>query len=227
MTVLALLALTVIAPTVCLDPGHPSENGVGTKGKTLAEVAVCWDVALRVRDRLEAEGVRVVMTKSSANEKVTNKRRAEIANAAKADLMLRLHCDAAASRGFSVYYPARTGKVGGVTGPAKSVLASSAKAAKLFHPVFAAALKGTLPDRGLHTDAATSIGAKQGALSGSIHSEVPVLLVEMFVLTNPKDEALAATKEGLDAMAAALVKATLAVVQVTPPETSIRVRNRS
>ena len=211
---LALLAVLALAPTVCIDPGHPSENGSGAKGKTLTEVSVAWDVATRVRDLLQAEGVRVVMTKGSRDEKVTNKRRAEIANEAKADLMLRLHCDAASSHGFSVYYPAQTGKVGGVTGPAKSVLASSERAAKTFHAVFAAALKGILSDRGLHTDAATSIGGKQGALSGSIHSKVPVLLVEMFVLTNAQDEAYAATKEGLDTMAAALVRATLAVVRL-------------
>lgn len=213
LSALTVLATLVLAPTVCIDPGHPSENGVGTKGKTLTEVAVCWDVAVRMRDRLEAEGVRVVMTKGSANEKVTNKRRAEIGNEAKATLMVRLHCDAAASRGFSVYYPARKGTVGGFTGPSLWVLGASKRAAQAFHPALVAALKGVLPDRGLHTDGATFIGGKQGALSGSIHSHIPVLLVEMFVLTNPQDEALASTSKGLDQMADALTKATLAAVR--------------
>ncbi|MCO5296405.1 MAG: N-acetylmuramoyl-L-alanine amidase [Fimbriimonadaceae bacterium] len=206
---MGLAAAPVRPKTVCIDPGHPSENGSGARGKTLTEVGVAWSVAVLVRDKLERAGVRVVMTKQSVDEKVTNQRRAEIANKARADVMLRLHCDAGATRGFAVYYPDKVGTVGGATGPSKAVRETSATLAKTFHTELAARLKGSLPDRGLHTDGATLIGGKQGALTGSIYSEVPVLLVEMLVITNAEDEAFAKSPKGLETLSEALAQAVL------------------
>lgn len=204
-----LAAAPVQPKTVCLDPGHPSENGSGARGKTLTEVEVAWRVAVLVKAKLEREGVRVVMTKEAVGEKVTNRRRAEIANAAGADVMLRLHCDAGAARGFAVYYPDRAGTVQGVTGPPKTVREASARLAKTFHAELAKRLEGSLPDRGLHTDRATLIGGKQGALTGSIFSKVPVLLVEMLVITQSEDEAFAASPKGLETLSDALAQAVL------------------
>ena len=84
-----------------------------------------------------------------------------------------------------------------------------------FHRAYAAALRGHLRDNGLKSDLATAVGAKQGALTGSIHSKVPVLLVEMCVLTNRKDEAFLASKSGHDRMVAALEAGTLAALSAT------------
>lgn len=197
---------------VCIDPGHPSENGSGTRGKTLTELDVAWRTALGLRKELEAVGVTVVMTRDSKNKVVTNRRRAEIGNGANADLVVRLHCDAASSSGFAVYYPDRAGRTAGVTGPTADVIRRSAVAGAAFHAAMAASLKGVLRDRGLLTDRATLIGGKQGALTGSIFSKVPVVLVEMLVLTHPEDEAFAKSKSGLPTLAKALAKATLAAL---------------
>ena len=204
---------SALGQVVCIDPGHPSENGSGTRGKTLTELDVAWRTALLLRKGLEDAGVTVVMTRSSKGTTVTNKRRAEIGNEAKADLVVRLHCDAASSSGFSVYYPDRAGTTKGVTGPSASVIRQSAVAGGAFHQAMAEALKGVLNNRGLHTDQATNIGGKQGALTGSIFSKVPVLLVEMLVLTNPKDEAFAQSKSGLPTLAKALTQGTLAALE--------------
>jgi N-acetylmuramoyl-L-alanine amidase len=73
-------------------------------------------------------------------------------------------------------------------------------------------LAGRLRDRGLKSDMATRVGAQQGALTGSIYSHVPVLLVEMCVLTNPHDEALVATDEGQETMARALAQGVMAAL---------------
>lgn len=219
---MAILAAGMLAaPVICVDPGHPSENGVGTRGKVLTELVVCWEVALKLQKRLEVAGYRVVLTKKSLNEKVTNKRRAEIANEAGAALLLRLHCDAGTARGFSTYYPDRTGKVGKVSGPAQSVLDGSKRVAGPFHKAAVAALEGHLPDAGLRTDRQTMIGGKQGALTGSIYAKVPTLLLEMCVLQNPKDEAFMRRKDGYDLMADALtagVKAAVPIPAGTLPE---------
>src|SRR5436190_1264744 len=95
---------------VCLDPGHPSENNDGgavTNG--LTEVAVNWEVAVLLRRELEKNGMKVVMTKKSEGEFITNKDRAAIANESDADLFLRLHADAGKCTGFTIYYPRKEG----------------------------------------------------------------------------------------------------------------------
>jgi len=173
---------------ICIDPGHPSENNDGkefTNG--LREVSVNWEVAVLLRQELEQDGFAVLMTKQTELEFVSNKDRAAAANNAHADLLLRLHADAGPGRGFTVYYPRKAGTAHGVTGPSPDVLRSSSATAKLFYPAFAAALTGKLKDNGLRGDEETLIGGRQGALTGSIFSKVPTVLVEMAFLTNQKD----------------------------------------
>jgi N-acetylmuramoyl-L-alanine amidase len=189
---------------ICLDPGHPSETSAGTRGKNLTENRANWLVAVQLKALLQSRGAKVVMTKQAENEKVTNQRRAEIANGAGADLMLRLHCDAASARGLSVYYPDRQGTKGSVRGPSPEVISASRRVAKAFYPAAMASLAGKHPGRGIHGDSATAIGSKQGALTGSIFSKVPVLTVEMVVLTNAQDEAFIASQAGRDALVKAL-----------------------
>jgi N-acetylmuramoyl-L-alanine amidase len=173
---------------VCIDPGHPSENSDGeelTNG--VREVSVNWEVAVLLRNDLENGGFTVVMTKDRESEFVTNKDRAEIANRAQADLLLRLHADAGKASGFTVYYPRKQGTWRKVIGPAPDVLRTSKSAAQAFHAAFARKLLGQLKDNGLRGDEATLIGARQGALTGSIFSKVPTILVEMVFLTTSKD----------------------------------------
>lgn len=210
MVAVALLALssafvTEATPIICIDPGHPSEVGVGTKGRKATELEVAWDVAQSLKAKLEANGYRTVMTRDSLRTTVTNRERAEVANRAKATLMVRLHCDASSGSGFSVYYPDRQGTTStGVTGPSMAVIARTAPMAKRFHTAMADVLKGHLPDEGLRSDVKTAVGAKQGALTGSIHSEVPAVLVEMVVLTNPRDEAFIVSQSGKRKMVEAI-----------------------
>lgn len=212
----ALLVLATstisLAQTVCIDPGHPSEVGQGTTGKRLSEMHANWVEALLLKERLEKRGIKVVMTKRSESEFVRNKTRAETANKAQADLMVRLHCDSASGSGFTCYYPSQKGKVDGITGPSDAVLKISKSKALLFHTAVAAVLKGKLRDNGLKGDLATAVGHKQGALTGSIYSKVPVVLIEMVVLTNRADEAFLSSKKGQAEMADALAAGVLAVL---------------
>ncbi|HEX8077623.1 MAG TPA: N-acetylmuramoyl-L-alanine amidase [Chthoniobacterales bacterium] len=176
------------AVCICIDPGHPSENNDGaTLTNGLREVSVNWQVALLLRDLLEHDGFKVVMTKKSETEFVANKDRAGVANAAEADLFVRLHADAGAASGFTVYYPSHPGRAHGLTGPSPEVLASSKAVAARFHNAFAEALRGKLKDNGLRGEQGTLIGGRQGALTGSIFSKVPTVLVEMVFLTTAKD----------------------------------------
>lgn len=190
---------------ICLDPGHPSETSGGTSGQHITEQRANWLVALKLASLLEAQGARVVLTKKSEGEKVANRHRAEIANAVQAQLLVRLHCDSAATRGFAVYYPDRQGRKYGVTGPSKDIISRSQAAAKRFYPAALAVLGKAVPGRGIHGDSGTYVGGQQGALTGSIFSKVPVLTAEMVVLSQSADEAFIRTESGQQKMAQALL----------------------
>lgn len=211
-----LFALSVAASaqgpvTVCIDPGHPTVEDQGTRGKRALELQVNWLIARQLRLALMKDGLRVVLTKREENMILSNRRRAEIATWAKANLLVRLHCDAGQGSGFTVYYPGAQGRAAdGTIGPSKSVIASSKKAATLFHDEMAKSLAGSLSDLGLKTDAQSLVGSRQGALTGSIFSTVPTLLIEMCVLTNPKDENFILSKVGRAKMVTALEKGVLA-----------------
>ncbi len=197
---------------VCLDPGHPSENNSG-KGFSngLQEVKVCWQVAVLLKKKLERNGIEVVMTKRTELQYVTNERRAKIANNAHVDLFLRLHADAGSGSGFAVYYPRKKGTVRGFSGPSAAVMTKSKLAAEIFFGAFSEMLSGKLRNNGLKGDENTSIGRKQGALTGSIFSAVPTILVEMLFLTNKRDADWIRKQENRSIYAEALEAGVLAV----------------
>jgi N-acetylmuramoyl-L-alanine amidase len=194
---------------VCIDPGHPSEVASGKNVQNgTSEAAVDWAVAAKLRDALEARGYEVVLTKSSEDELVRNKDRALVANRARAALMIRLHCDASAERGFAVYYPDRQGRAkDGTTGPDANVIEESRRAAEAIHSGLAEGLSGVLADNGVRTDYQTKVGRDQGgALTGSIFSDVPVVTVEMVVLSQAADADFIKTDEGQRRMAESLAE---------------------
>lgn len=199
---------------VCIDPGHPSEKNDGNELLNgVREVDVNWEVAQRLKKLLEDKGFAVTMTKSSVREYVTNKDRALIANKAHADLMLRLHADSSGPSGFTLYYPRKQGETQGRKGPATTVIQASETAAKIFHPAFAAALRSELKDNGIRGDEQTEIGSKQGALTGSIFSAVPTLLVEMVNLAKREDARWISQPQKQQLMAQALLGGVVAVAQ--------------
>ncbi len=198
---------------VCIDPGHPSEVGRGTQGRKLTEIEVAWSVANLLKSDLELQGVRVVMTKHTQEQFVSNRARAAVANKAGADLMVRLHCDAANGSGFTTYFPDQVGHSQGFAGPSASLLSREPKIAQAFQHRLASELRGFLRDNGLKGDEDTAVGRKQGALTGSIFSQVPVVLVEMVVLTNRSDEEKVETRQGRNRLAHALAAATMAALE--------------
>jgi N-acetylmuramoyl-L-alanine amidase len=167
-------------------------------------VHINWVVAQRLAKLLRDAGATVVLTKSSEGQTVTNRRRAEIANAAGVALSVRLHCDSGGSSGFAFYYPNRQGTVHGVSGPSESVRRRSKQAAYGVYPTMKEKLTGYLPARGIHGDSETAIGARQGALTGSIFSKVPVFTIEMCMLTRSSDEKFITSSPGQWKMAGSI-----------------------
>ena len=190
---------------VVIDPGHPSETSQGASGPGGAtEIQVNWAVAQRLKALLEEEGIQVVLTKLVEEELVTNRHRAEIGSYLGADVMVRLHCDAGSHHGTATFYPDRQGTRWGITGPSQEVIDASGAFAGIFHPAMIQALGPDWPDLGIKGDSKTAVGSQQGALTGSIFSRVPVVTVEMVVITNPEEEAFIASPQGQERMARAL-----------------------
>ena len=202
---LVALAVHVSPPTIVIDPGHPSEVSSGSRvhnGTT--EVHVAWAVAQRLATLLRANGYTVVLTKPTEMTSVTNAERARISNDARAALVVRLHCDDGADSGFAIYHADRQGRVQGHTGPSDAVIRASAAAAESVHVSMSRALEGTLHDGGIRPDVKTGVGEAQGALTGSILSRVPVVLIEMVSLTNAHDAAFIKSPTGISLMAQAI-----------------------
>lgn len=202
------------APLVCIDPGHPSEINAGrTRQNGVTEVEMNWRIAKQVISKLTAHGVRVVATKASCDEFVSNRKRAEIANATSAALLLRIHCDTGRGSGYTCYYPDRQGTTQGKTGPSASVMTASHAAATAMHADMAKTLGAALSDNGVKGESATYIGKRQGALTGSIFSEVPVVTVEMVYLSNVNDVAYLRSENGAEQLSEALAQGILRYVQ--------------
>jgi len=151
----------------------------GTSGVVThnAESLINLRVALRLRTQLQARGVKVIMIRTSQKANVANSRRALIANAANADLLIRLHCDAAGSknRGVLTLIPGRNKW----TGP---ILAQSALAGSAVHKAVVA------------TTGAKNRGIRRRTdMSGFNWSNVPCVIVEMGVMTNRADDRLLAS----------------------------------
>jgi N-acetylmuramoyl-L-alanine amidase len=202
---LGLLALVPVAaaadaPVVVLDAGHdlrgnPAtepigpgsatrkiKDGGGTRGVVtgLAEAELTMRVTRRLRPLLERAGVRVVLTRArTAGTSMGNVARARIANRAGAALFLRIHADghpSSAVRGTHTLHPALR------RGWTDDVYAESRRAALVLQGELVRALG--FPDRGLR---------ERSDFTGFNWSDVPVVLVELGFMTNPREDRLLAT----------------------------------
>jgi N-acetylmuramoyl-L-alanine amidase len=195
---------------VCIDPGHPSETSSGAAAHGLTEKRMNWQVALRLAAKLKAQNIAYVLTKTSENQNVTNRHRAEIANGANqyhmpCAAMIRLHCDAGGGSGFAWFYPDHAATKQGVTGPPRDVQIASRDLAHNMNESMKIMLKDYLRSNPIKTDSSTFVGGKQGGvLTGSIFSRVPTALVEMCFITNEHDARFIGSAAGQEKMADAL-----------------------
>lgn len=90
------------AVDVVLDPGHSGEDRQGREkdsetglfigdSSNPAERKQVWDVAQKVKDKLEEKSYKVALTKKKEDSYVNLKERADIANSAKADIAVSIH----------------------------------------------------------------------------------------------------------------------------------------
>ena len=116
-TLACMLALPALAEqqaplVVVLDPGHggrwPHDGAHGGRG--LHEKMIALQVAQKTKERLEAQGATVILTRD-ADEDISLTDRVRIANEAGADVFLSIHCnsmetreDRKVTRGVETYF---------------------------------------------------------------------------------------------------------------------------
>jgi N-acetylmuramoyl-L-alanine amidase len=91
---------------VVIDPGHGGDNlgSIGPSGYT--EKQSNLEIARRLKDKIEAAGIEVFMTRND-DVSLTLERRTEIANSVEADLFISVHANGYRgneARGFEVYF---------------------------------------------------------------------------------------------------------------------------
>jgi N-acetylmuramoyl-L-alanine amidase len=198
---LALTLLTNQPVDVALDPGH-SRADVGAAGGGLREYQLTLALAQRVRDRLEAHGLSVRLTREddlplsdlvrpADTEQIEQEQEARIAAGMPARIYVSLHFNGGPSslRGTETYFnPDR--------GPHDWLLAESLQR----HVVNALSEEvGYAPlDRGVRNDL---LAGKPYGHFFSLRGPVPSALVEHLFLSNPGEAALLRDDATLDALA--------------------------
>lgn len=183
---------------IVIDPGHanhsnlekekqaPDSNvmkikdGGGAEGintKT-PEYEVNMKVANKLKYILESKGYKVIMTKTDNSVSLGNIERAEVGNNNNATLVLRIHADSAensSANGASMLIPAPVGYAKNIADISKSygqIILNSMTA------------KVGMVNRGL---------SQRNDMTGFNWSKVPVVLVEMGFMSNPKEDKLLAS----------------------------------
>jgi N-acetylmuramoyl-L-alanine amidase len=211
-------AMTLTGKTVVIDPGHNGANrshlaeisrqvdagsGVrkecdttGTAGDDgYPEYAFTLTVAQLLRQRLEADGVRVVMTRQDSDgwgPCITE--RAEIGNEARADVAISIHADGnlrGGARGFHVILPA-------ATSTNADVASDSAELGTVVRD--AVATTGMPPSNYVGANGLVS----RGDLGGLNLSTVPKVFVEAGNMRDTADLAMLESPEFQEVLARAL-----------------------
>ena len=185
--------------TVCIDPGHQAKgdskgepiapgsshkkarvssgtSGVGTKK---AEYAVNLQAAMILKELLTSKGYTVIMTRETNEVNISNSERAKLANDAKADMTIRIHCDSignSSKSGASLLVPSK----------------KSAYTASIFEPSYqyAKLLKTTLQNEGVKVNGIF----ERSDMTGFNWSKVPVIIFEMGFMSNWSEDKLLSSK---------------------------------
>ena len=149
---------------VCIDPGHGGKDP-GATGGGVQEKAVVLNVAKKIGAFLEARGCTVMLSRET-DVFVELSDRARMANAAKADLYVSIHCnsvrDNARATGMEVYHYTHASE-------------ASKRAARVIY-------NKLLPVCGLR-----GRGVKSKDLAVLRETKMPAVLVELGFISNPSD----------------------------------------
>ena len=186
--------------TICIDPGHQKKGdgtpepiapnssnkkprvsqgteGIGTKK---AEYVVNLEASLLLKDILIEKGYNVIMTRESHEVNISNAERAEVANKAKADMTIRIHCDSlkdTSKTGASILIPSSK------SSNTKNICDESNK--------FANILKDKLKAEGIKVNGIF----ERNDITGFNWSTVPVVILEMGFMSNYSEDKMLCDSE--------------------------------
>jgi N-acetylmuramoyl-L-alanine amidase len=211
-----------VAPVIVLDPGHGGfESGAARSAPPLIEKDFTLDVARRLRDRLEADGRRVVLTREGDTQVNQAGRdlngdgrvdvdddlqaRVDVSNEVGADVFLSIHANGgtAGQRGLSTFYC-----------PACQGPESHLRLARALHRGVLAGLAqygATQFGAGVFDEAGLGkpyghlfvIGPRTPRVARPLEAPAAAL-IELLFVSDPRDAALLVRGDVRDAMAAAL-----------------------
>lgn len=204
---------------VVVDPGHQGHGNSaqepigpgssttkdkvtsGTSGVSsgTAESTIALAIGLKLRDALQARGIKVVMTRTSQDVDLSNIQRTKIANEAHAALYIRVHADGADSsstHGIHTLYPAT------ISGWTDDIAVLSKRAAQLAQNALVAATGAS--DRGLDA---------RDDMTGFNWSDVPVIIPELGFMSNPEEDRLLNSASYQQKIADALADAAVRFIQ--------------
>lgn len=164
----------------------------GTEGRTtgLAEYELNLEIALLLQEELEARGYRVLMTRTTNDINISNIERAEVANEAGADIMVRIHAN-------GVDETSVAGALTMIPSPGNPYVGD------MYTECFALAnciLNAYCAETGLENDGIM----ETDDMTGINWCEMPVTILEMGFMTNPGDDTYMADESNHPAMAAGI-----------------------
>ncbi|MGH0595600.1 N-acetylmuramoyl-L-alanine amidase [Bacillus pretiosus] len=146
-------------------------TGVVTKKR---EAVLVLEMAFVLKEKLEAKGIQVLMTRTSQDVNISNKERATFANDHKANLFLRLHADGSENpnqSGFAVLTPAEGSPY------TKEIYAESLQ------------ISQTIVNKMRENQQVKVNGIKfRDDLSGFNWAKVPGVLLELGFMSNPEED---------------------------------------
>jgi N-acetylmuramoyl-L-alanine amidase len=198
--------------TVCIDPGHQAkgdhkrESASPLTGQTKARVSsgtvgvstkkpeykVNLEAALLLKELLTQKDYHVVMTRTTHDVNISNKERAELANQAKADMTIRIHCDSIANRqktGATLLVPSKESK------ETKGIYEKS--------NAYAVLLQKALQEAGVKVNGVF----ERKDITGFNWSKVPVVILEMGFMSNPGEDQMLSNKAYQTKLMEAVAKA--------------------
>lgn len=193
--------------TIVIDPGHSNKptnetepispdskerklkDTLGSTGvnSKVPEYVITNGVALSLEKILKNDGYNVIMTKRDVNTPMSNIERTEIGNKNKANLMIRIHCDGVDSQsavGASILVPEAKGNV------TPKISKESMEYGKKIINKYTSYLG--LKNRGV---------VYRDDLTGFNWSKVPIVLIELGFISNPKEDTLLSNEKNYDKIA--------------------------
>lgn len=158
-------------------------TGVVTKKR---ESVLVLEAAVILKEKLEAKGMQVLMTRTTHDVDISNKERATFANEHQADLFLRLHADGSenrAQKGFAVLTPAEGNTY------TKGIYAESLQVSQII-------VKKMKENSQVKVN-----GIKfRDDLSGFNWSKIPGVLLELGFMSNPEEDQKLSDTQYLDSL---------------------------